>query len=265
LDDRKPKKKITFSDSEKSGNKNEILALLNGNDDDNDVTTGIKNNTDNYESSKNDNNDNTSSNKGNNDKNGKDSNDNNNGNNDVNDGNNRYDNNTDNAIPIIDNLEESMIVKYSETTDNNDSNDNMNNEMIEYIPPIYHYYHIHGNTTLPRKPDGLPLCNICYINISMYTCIECSVLAGDTSYNDDSTISVSTMSVCDSAKSVSTKSVQNVRAIPPASGIPSSHYCKDCFRDSHSSPYGFLQNTNLPRKINNDPNTVIRYVQKQLI
>lgn len=38
-----------------------------------------------------------------------------------------------------------------------------------------HYWHVPGKTELPRKPDGLPLCQHCCKNIALHVCNTCEL------------------------------------------------------------------------------------------
>lgn len=38
-----------------------------------------------------------------------------------------------------------------------------------------HYYHIFSKKTLPRKPDGIPLCTYCTRNLGVQYCKDCQV------------------------------------------------------------------------------------------
>jgi len=35
-------------------------------------------------------------------------------------------------------------------------------------PHTFHYWHVKGKITLPRKPDGLPLCSLCGPQVGPY-------------------------------------------------------------------------------------------------
>ena len=85
----------------------------------------------------------------------------------------------------------------------------------------------------------------------------------------ESAVSVLTVSTAPDARTVSTLSArtsqvltQTQRTGVPTSSTPMANYCQKCFSETHSSPYFFLQNTKLSKKLIDEDGKYCRTLQK---